>query len=128
MKAVALAAAAISTGSAEVVVAGGMESMSNAPFYLKSAAVRKGVKLGSLGEIEDGMMVDGLTCALSSSSPPSCESGGAAAEGGREEEDEVEVERNEEKKKAERRQSFSLAVSFLFRLFVCATQTLIVTA
>ena len=87
MKAVALAAAAISTGSAEVVVAGGMESMSNAPFYLKSAAVRKGVKLGSLGEIEDGMMVDGLTCALSSSSPPSCESGGAAAEGGREEEE-----------------------------------------
>ena len=65
MKAVSLAAAAIATGSAEVVVAGGMESMSNAPFYLRSRGVRKGVKLGSLGEIEDGMMVDGLTCALS---------------------------------------------------------------
>ena len=65
MKAVSLAAAAIAPGSAEVVVAGGMESMSNAPFYLRSRGVRKGVKLGSLGEIEDGMMVDGLTCALS---------------------------------------------------------------
>jgi len=65
MKAVALAAASIATGSAEVVVAAGMESMSNAPFYLKSGSLRKGVKLGSLGEIEDGMVVDGLTCALS---------------------------------------------------------------
>ena len=82
MKAVALAAAAISTGAAEVVVAGGMESMSNAPFYLRSGAVRRGVKLGSLGEIEDGMMVDGLTCALSAR----CESGGGSgsAEGGEE--------------------------------------------
>lgn len=86
MKAVALAAAAISTGAAELAVAGGMESMSNAPFLLRSKGIRKGNKLGSLGEIEDGMMVDGLTCALS------CEGGSAeritkeaAAEGAEEE-------------------------------------------
>lgn len=67
MKAVALAASSISTGAADVVVAGGMESMSNAPFYLDgSRSLRRGIKLGSLGEIVDGMMVDGLTCALTS--------------------------------------------------------------
>jgi len=82
MKAVALAASSISTGAADVVIAGGMESMSNAPFYLaQSRSLRKGVKLGSLGEIVDGMTVDGLTCALTF-----CEGGGnGSGEGGEQE-------------------------------------------
>lgn len=82
MKAITLAAASIATGSAEVIVAGGMESMTNAPFYLNSRAGRKGTKLGSLGEIEDGMMVDGLTCALSSSERVEGESEGGGGAGG----------------------------------------------
>ncbi len=62
LKAVALAAQAIACGDAEVVVAGGTESMSQAPFLLKSA--RWGHRLGN-AEILDAMLSDGLTCALS---------------------------------------------------------------
>lgn len=57
MKAVALAAQAIQTGEHEVVVAGGMESMSNVPYYLDKA--RTGYKLGH-GSIQDGLVKDGL--------------------------------------------------------------------
>ena len=52
-----LAAQAIMTGDAEVVVAGGMESMSNAPYLLMKA--RTGYRLGS-GELVDSMIHDGL--------------------------------------------------------------------
>jgi acetyl-CoA C-acetyltransferase len=48
---------AILLGDAEVVVAGGMESMSNAPYYLKRA--RTGLRMGH-GELTDGMIADGL--------------------------------------------------------------------
>jgi len=57
LKAVALAAQAIMTGDSEIVVAGGMESMSNAPYILPSA--RDGYRLGN-GTILDAMIHDGL--------------------------------------------------------------------
>jgi acetyl-CoA C-acetyltransferase len=57
LKAVMLAAQAIGTGDADVVVAGGMENMSMAPFYLEKA--RFGYRMGT-GKIEDHMVHDGL--------------------------------------------------------------------
>ena len=48
---------AIAMGDAQVVVAGGMESMSNAPYYLERA--RTGLRMGH-GKLTDGMIVDGL--------------------------------------------------------------------
>ena len=60
LKAVMLAAQAIKAGDAEVIVAGGMESMSNAPFYVYG--MRNGVKLGDQ-TLVDGMIKDGLWCA-----------------------------------------------------------------
>src|SRR5882672_8492572 len=57
LKAVALAAQAIETGNASIVVAGGMESMTNAPYLLPNA--RKGYRLGN-GQLIDSMINDGL--------------------------------------------------------------------
>jgi len=57
LKAVALAAQAIQTGNANVVVAGGMESMSNAPYLLPQA--RQGYRMGNAAVI-DSMVNDGL--------------------------------------------------------------------
>ncbi|MDP9264251.1 MAG: acetyl-CoA C-acetyltransferase [Acidobacteriota bacterium] len=57
LKAVALAAQAIQTGNSGIVVAGGMESMTNAPYLLPNA--RKGYRLGN-GQIVDSMIQDGL--------------------------------------------------------------------
>jgi acetyl-CoA C-acetyltransferase len=57
LKAVMLAAQAIIAGDAEMVVAGGMESMSNVPYYLPKA--RTGYRMGN-GTIIDGMVHDGL--------------------------------------------------------------------
>jgi len=57
LKAVMLAAQAIMTGDAEVIVAGGMESMSNAPYLLTKA--RTGYRMGH-GELVDSMIHDGL--------------------------------------------------------------------
>jgi acetyl-CoA C-acetyltransferase len=57
LKAVALAAQAIQTGNAEIVVAGGMESMSNAPYLLPQA--RQGYRMGH-GAVIDSMVNDGL--------------------------------------------------------------------
>ena len=59
LKAVMLAAQAIKAGDAQVIVAGGMESMSNAPFYVYG--MRNGVKLGDQ-QMVDGMIKDGLWC------------------------------------------------------------------
>lgn len=58
LKAVMLGAQAIQLGHAEVVVAGGMESMSNAPYLLDKA--RSGYRMGN-AQILDAMMYDGLT-------------------------------------------------------------------
>ena len=57
MKAVMLAAQAIQTGEAEIVVAGGMENMSRVPFYLDKA--REAYRLGN-GKLIDGLIQDGL--------------------------------------------------------------------
>ena len=57
LKAVALAAQAVQTGNSSVVVAGGMESMSNAPYLLPQA--RKGYRLGN-AQVVDSMVHDGL--------------------------------------------------------------------
>src|ERR1700728_3297256 len=57
LKSVALAAQAIQTGNSSVVVAGGMESMTNAPYLLPQA--RKGYRLGN-AQIVDSMVHDGL--------------------------------------------------------------------
>ena len=57
LKAVMLAAQAIQTGDAQVIVAGGMESMSNVPYYLDG--LRAGVKMGHQNLV-DGMVHDGL--------------------------------------------------------------------
>ena len=57
LKAVGLAAQAILTGDSEIVVAGGMESMSNAPYLLPNA--REGYRLGN-GTLVDSMIHDGL--------------------------------------------------------------------
>ena len=60
LKAVMLAAQAIKAGDHEVIVAGGQESMSNAPYYVYG--MRGGVKLGDQPMV-DGMIKDGLWCA-----------------------------------------------------------------
>jgi acetyl-CoA C-acetyltransferase len=57
LKAVALAAQAVETGNSSIVVAGGMESMTNAPYLLPQA--RRGYRLGN-AEIVDSMVHDGL--------------------------------------------------------------------
>jgi acetyl-CoA C-acetyltransferase len=57
LKAVALAAQAVQTGNSSVVVAGGMESMTNAPYLLPQA--RKGYRLGN-AQVVDSMVHDGL--------------------------------------------------------------------
>src|SRR5271156_2682061 len=60
LKAVALAAQAIMAGDAEIVVAGGMESMSNAPYLLPQG--RRGFRMGD-SVVVDSMVKDGLWCA-----------------------------------------------------------------
>ena len=70
LKAVMLAAQAIRAGDARLVVAGGMESMSNVPFYLRG--MRDGVKLGDQ-IAQDGVVYDGLWCSFGS-----CHMGGHA--------------------------------------------------
>jgi len=57
LKAIALAAQAVQTGNSSIVVAGGMESMTNAPYLLPQA--RKGYRLGN-AQIVDSMVHDGL--------------------------------------------------------------------
>jgi acetyl-CoA C-acetyltransferase len=65
MKAIALGAQSIQLGYSDIVVAGGMESMSNIPYYLPS--VRWGLKYGS-AELVDGLQIDGLTDAYAKTS------------------------------------------------------------
>lgn len=61
LRSVMLAAQAIQSGDAEFIVAGGMESMSNAPYVLQKA--RDGYRMGN-GELVDVMIHDGLWCAF----------------------------------------------------------------
>jgi acetyl-CoA C-acetyltransferase len=61
LKAVMLAAQGIATGDIDIAVAGGMESMSNAPYLLTRA--REGLRMGH-GELLDSMILDGLWCSF----------------------------------------------------------------
>ena len=61
LKAVMLAAQGIATGDIEIAVAGGMESMSNAPYLLNSA--REGLRMGH-AQLIDSMITDGLWCSF----------------------------------------------------------------
>ncbi|MFL6255731.1 MAG: acetyl-CoA C-acetyltransferase [Pyrinomonadaceae bacterium] len=61
LKSVMMAAQGIQLGDTEIVVAGGMESMSNAPYLLKQA--REGLRMGD-GKLVDSMIHDGLWCAF----------------------------------------------------------------
>ena len=61
LKAVMLAAQGVATADIDVAVAGGMESMSNAPYLLQGA--REGLRMGH-GEVLDSMITDGLWCAF----------------------------------------------------------------
>jgi acetyl-CoA C-acetyltransferase len=61
LKAVMLAAQGIATGDIDIAVAGGMESMSNAPYLLPR--VREGLRMGN-GTLLDSMITDGLWCAF----------------------------------------------------------------
>lgn len=70
LKAVMLAAQAIKAGDLQVAVAGGFESMSNVPFYLRGH--RGGVKFGDQ-TLQDGLIYDGLWCSFGN-----CHMGGHA--------------------------------------------------
>lgn len=70
LKAVMLAAQAIRAGDARLIVAGGMESMSTVPFYVRG--MRGGVKFGNQ-TMEDGLIYDGLWCSFGN-----CHMGGHA--------------------------------------------------
>jgi acetyl-CoA C-acetyltransferase len=70
LKAVMLAAQSIRVGDARLVVAGGFESMSNAPHYLRG--LREGVKFGDQ-TLQDGLIYDGLWCSFGA-----CHMGGHA--------------------------------------------------
>ncbi len=61
LKAVMLAQQAIGCGDGEVIVAGGMESMSNCPYLLDGA--REGLRMGN-GQVIDSMINDGLWCSF----------------------------------------------------------------
>src|SRR4051812_13902649 len=61
LKAIMMAAQGIALGDTEIVVAGGMESMSNAPYLVPKA--REGYRLGH-GKLLDSMIHDGLWCAF----------------------------------------------------------------
>ena len=70
LKAVMLAAQSIKAGDGRLVVAGGMESMSNVPFYVRG--LRNGVKFGDQA-LQDGLIYDGLWCSFGN-----CHMGGHA--------------------------------------------------
>ncbi|MED1601613.1 acetyl-CoA C-acetyltransferase [Alkalihalophilus marmarensis] len=63
MRSVTMADQIIRAGDGEVILAGGMESMSNAPYYVPKA--RWGARMGN-AEMIDGMVFDGLTCSFRS--------------------------------------------------------------
>jgi acetyl-CoA C-acetyltransferase len=70
LKAVMLAAQAVRAGDSRLIVAGGMESMSNVPYYVRG--MRGGVKFGNQ-TMEDGLIHDGLWCSFGA-----CHMGGHA--------------------------------------------------
>ena len=77
MRAVTLADQLIRLGDEEVIVAGGMESMSNAPYYLLDG--RTGLRMGDT-KLVDGMIYDGLSCAFDVTRPHMGSYGNSTAE------------------------------------------------
>ncbi len=108
LKAVMLAAQAIRAGDARLVVAGGMESMSNAPYLLWGH--REGVKFGDR-TLVDGLIRDGLWCSFGE-----CHMGGHAeytahkAEIGREEQDRFALESHQKAVRAIEKGEFDAEV------------------
>ncbi len=78
LKAVMLAAQVIKAGDEQCVVAGGFESMSNAPHYVYG--MRGGIKAGN-SQLVDGMIHDGLWDSFSNTHKPSFEKGGTVTPG-----------------------------------------------
>jgi acetyl-CoA C-acetyltransferase len=72
LQAVVHAVEAVKAGYVDLIMAGGTESMSNAPYLLKGA--RRGYRMGN-GEVIDSMLLEGLTCAINS-----CHMGNTAEE------------------------------------------------
>jgi acetyl-CoA C-acetyltransferase len=66
LRSVTLGDQLIRLGDEQVIVAGGMESMSNAPYYLPKA--RTGLRMGN-STVVDGMIFDGLSCAFDPTNP-----------------------------------------------------------
>ena len=109
MKSIMIAAQAIKSGDSEIVVAGGMESMSNIPYYVPKA--RSGHKFGH-GKIMDGLVQDGLTDVYSGDVMGVC--GELCAETmniTREEQDNFAIESYNRSKKAWENGSFANEVS-----------------
>ena len=77
LRAITLADQLIRLGDEELIVAGGMESMSNAPYYLLNA--RNGYRMGNQTAV-DGMIYDGLTCSFDSNKPHMGTYGNSTAE------------------------------------------------
>lgn len=89
MKSLALAGAAIANGDADLVVAGGMENMSQVPHYFRG---RLGTKFGDLN-MQDGMLLDGLTDVYNATHMGNCAEMCAAEHGiSREDQDAFAVE------------------------------------
>ena len=98
LKAVVLAAQMIRAGDADIVVAGGMESMTRAPYILPTA--RFGVRMGD-AQLVDSMIADGLTDAITTStwaSPPRTSPRSTASR--REEQDEFAAESQQKAERA----------------------------
>jgi acetyl-CoA C-acetyltransferase len=74
-KAIMYAAQSIATGDADVVVAGGMESMTNIPYYLQKARYGQGY---GHGQMHDGLVLDGLTDVYSQQAMGNCADATAA--------------------------------------------------
>lgn len=92
MRSITLGSQMIRLGDEEVIVAGGMESMSNAPYYLPQG--RSGFRMGD-ATVVDGMVFDGLSCSFNPKHPHMGTYGNATA-------DEFHVTREEQDAWAER--------------------------
>ena len=77
MRSITLGSQMIRLGDEEVIVAGGMESMSNAPYYLPQG--RFGLRMGD-SSVVDGMIFDGLSCSFDAKNPHMGTYGNATAD------------------------------------------------
>lgn len=110
MKAVLLAHDLIKVGSARIILAGGMESMSNAPYLLNKA--RSGYRLGH-GELKDHLFLDGLEDAYDRGKLMGCfaEETASAFQLSREQQDEFAVESLKRALQAQQNQAFDAEIA-----------------